>query len=446
MADIRLDHSSGSSGPRAARVWSVTEANQYIKNMFQTDPLLKNIRVRGELSNVKKDQKGHVYFSLKEEGNILAGIMFAREASTLRIKLSDGMKVIVTGRIETYPATGRYQIYASAMEQEGMGELFQEFLRRKQEYEEMGMFAPEYKKPIPRFATNIGVITSAKGAAVHDIITTAKRRNPYIRLTLCPTIVQGESAAANIAGAIQYMDSLGFDLLIVGRGGGSIEELWAFNEEPVVRAIFEADTPIISAVGHDVDYTIADYVADLRAITPTAAGELAVTPTYSELMAYLESRRDLLNNRFFGRTGELRYHLYDLRSQLEKQSPKARTEKYKGRLALCRLSLNREIAECIQMNHKRCSELRNSQNSCIRCRLEDVRRSFIRSAGKLDAVSPLKRLNAGYGYVTTSSEKPVRNIDDVSVADTINIFVRNGRIEAKVEGKESLTYEKKSDG
>ena len=256
--------------------YSVGQVNRYIKNMFTQDYLLQKIYVKGEVSNCKYHTSGHIYFSLKDETGTLNCVMFAGHRRGLAFAMKNGDKVIVGGSVDVYERDGRYQMYAKEITLEGAGALYERYLALKQELEDMGMFAQEYKQPIPRFIRRLGVVTAPTGAAVQDIRNISYRRNPYLQIILYPALVQGAGAAESIVKGIQMLDKTDVDVIIVGRGGGSIEDLWAFNEEIVARAIFECSTPIISAVGHETDFTIADFVADLRAPTPSAAAELAV--------------------------------------------------------------------------------------------------------------------------------------------------------------------------
>ena len=257
-------------------VYTVAQVNTYIKNMFTQDFMLNRIYIKGEVSNCKYHSSGHIYFSLKDEGGAMACVMFAGDRKGLAFPMQDGQSVIVLGRVGVYERSGSYQLYAKEIIRDGAGRLYEAYEKLKEELEEMGMFAPQYKQPIPFYAKRVGVVTAPTGAAVQDIRNIALRRNPYVQLILYPAQVQGEGAADSIVRGIEALDALGLDVLIVGRGGGSIEDLWAFNEEKVARAIFDCSTPVISAVGHETDTTIADYVADLRAPTPSAAAELAV--------------------------------------------------------------------------------------------------------------------------------------------------------------------------
>lgn len=260
-----------------ASVYSVSQVNTYIKNMFAQDFALNRIQVKGEVSNLKYHTSGHIYFTLKDGGSALAAVMFAgRRAAGLKFRMQEGQQVIVRGSIEVYERDGRYQLYAKEIEPDGTGDLYRRFVELRDRLEEMGMFAGEYKQPIPRYARTVGIVTASTGAAIRDIMNISARRNPYVQLVLFPAQVQGEGAVPSIVKGIEVLDRMGLDVIIVGRGGGSIEDLWAFNEEAVARAIFACRTPVISAVGHETDVTIADYVADLRAPTPSAAAELAV--------------------------------------------------------------------------------------------------------------------------------------------------------------------------
>ncbi|MEE1028878.1 MAG: exodeoxyribonuclease VII large subunit, partial [Agathobacter sp.] len=257
-------------------VYTVGQVNNYIKNMFAQDFLLHRISIKGEVSNCKYHSSGHIYFTLKDSAGTISAIMFAGNRRGLNFQMKEGDKVIVTGSVEIYERSGSYQIYAREIELDGEGNLYLKFEALKRELEEMGMFAPEYKQPIPKYSKRIGIVTAPTGAAVQDIRNISYRRNPYVQLILYPALVQGDGAAESIVNGIRALEHIGVDVIIVGRGGGSIEDLWAFNEEIVARAIFDCQIPVISAVGHETDWTIADYVADMRAPTPSAAAELAV--------------------------------------------------------------------------------------------------------------------------------------------------------------------------
>ena len=259
-------------------VYTVKQVNAYIKNMFTQDFMLNRIYIKGEVSNCKYHTSGHLYFSLKDESGTIACVMFAGQRSGLSFRMREGQQVIVLGSVSVYERDGRYQVYAKEIVLDGAGLLYEKFIKLKKELEEMGMFAPEYKKPIPKYVRTVGVVTAPTGAAVRDIINITRRRNPYVQILLYPALVQGDGASESVVRGIRALEEAKVDVMIVGRGGGSIEDLWAFNEENVARAVFECSVPVISAVGHETDTTIIDYVADLRAPTPSAAAELAIDP------------------------------------------------------------------------------------------------------------------------------------------------------------------------
>ena len=277
-----------------AKIYSVEQINNYIKQMFNTDLVLSQVSVQGEVSNCKYHSSGHIYFTIKDNGSVLNAIMFAGNRTGLKFQMKDGMQVVVSGNISVYERDGKYQMYAKRIEQTGMGDLYQRFLELKKELEEMGMFDALYKKPIPKYAAKIGIVTASTGAAIQDIINISTRRNPYVQLVLYPAIVQGEFAVDSICRGINKLEEYGVDTIIVGRGGGSIEDLWAFNDVKVANAIFECSIPVISAVGHETDFTIADFVADMRAPTPSAAAELAVCNIF-EILESLADCQSKLN-------------------------------------------------------------------------------------------------------------------------------------------------------
>ena len=282
-------------------IYSVAQVNSYIKNMFAQDFMLRQVSIKGEVSNCKYHTSGHIYFTIKDAGAAMNAIMFAgSRAAGLSFRMKEGDQVIVTGSVEVYEKTGAYQLYAKKIELDGAGNLYLKFEQLKRELEEMGMFAAEYKQPIPQYASRIGVVTAPTGAAVQDIRNVSSRRNPYVQVILYPALVQGEGAANSIVKGIQTLDAMKLDVIIVGRGGGSIEDLWAFNEEAVARAIFDCRTPIISAVGHETDWTIADFVADRRAPTPSAAAELAVSD-YRQTLERLDNLRRRMDRNLTGR-------------------------------------------------------------------------------------------------------------------------------------------------
>lgn len=391
-------------------VYSVKQVNAYIKNMFTQDFMLNRIYVKGEVSNCKYHTSGHIYFSLKDESGSIACIMFAGQRSGLGFRMQDGQQVIVLGTVTTYERDGKYQLYAKEIILDGAGLLYERFEALKRELGEMGMFAEEYKQPIPRFAKRIGIVTAPTGAAIRDIMNISGRRNPYVQLILYPALVQGEGAAASIVKGIETLEKQNVDIIIVGRGGGSIEDLWAFNEEVVARAIFNCRTPIISAVGHETDTTIADYVADLRAPTPSAAAELAVFE-YQALANYLDDKRL-----------QLRKAMYQ-RIQLERM----KIERY--RIKMNYLHPGTRLRE----QQQRCVELEQRLRLAMEKKLTLSKQKLAIRIERMKGLSPLAKLNQGFSYVSRDSGNVVKSIQDVKKEDRLTIYVTDGIVKAKVE-------------
>ncbi len=393
-----------------ASVYTVSQVNSYIKGMFVQDFLLSGLCVRGEVSNLKYHTSGHVYFTLKDEGGSIAAVMFAGSRRGLAFPMQNGQKVLVTGQINVYEREGRYQLYARQIELDGLGELYRRFVECRERLAERGMFAAEYKRAIPSFVRVLGVVTAPTGAAIRDIINVAHRRNPYVQIILSPAQVQGEGAPESIAAAIERLDRLHPDCMIVGRGGGSLEDLWAFNEEIVAQAIFDCDTPVISAVGHETDTTIADYVADMRAPTPSAAAELAVY----DCRAFLDSLREkraLLIRRMADRLSWERERLRSGQLRLRLYRPEYR-------IASLRQSL-------IDMEER--------LRTIMEHRLEGERHRLGLLASRLEAMSPLKRLGGGYAYVTDESGRGVLSASQVHGGERLNVHVRDGSFVVRVE-------------
>lgn len=390
-------------------VYSVGQVNTYIKNMFAQDFMMQHICIKGEVSNCKYHSSGHIYFTMKDATGTLNAVMFAGYRRGLKFTMKEGDNVIVTGSVEIYERDGKYQLYAREIELDGAGNLYLRFEALKQELEEMGMFAPEYKKTIPRFARRIGVVTAPTGAAVQDIRNIAARRNPYVQLILYPALVQGEGAAASIVNGIRALDAMELDVLIVGRGGGSIEDLWAFNEEIVARAIFECNTPVISAVGHETDTTIADYVADMRAPTPSAAAELAVFDyhTVKEQITGLYRRLSGNMEQKIKFTG---MQIRQMESRLHRLSPESRMREKRMYTA----GLEQKIEQLMQK------------------RLAEKKHEVAIFAERMERLSPLRKLSGGYAYVTDSKEKALLCVSQVDRGDEVTIQLLEGKIKAEV--------------
>lgn len=390
-------------------VYTVKQVNLYIKNMFTQDFMLNRIYVKGEVSNCKYHASGHIYFSLKDESGTIACIMFASARSGLSFRMREGQKVVVLGSVNVYERDGKYQLYANEIILEGAGLLYEKFEALKQELEEMGMFAEEYKQPIPKFAKTVGIVTAPTGAAVRDIVQIASRRNPYVQLILYPALVQGEGAADSIVRGIRMLEKQNVDVMIVGRGGGSIEDLWAFNEEKVARAIFECRVPVISAVGHETDTLISDYVADLRAPTPSAAAELAVYD-HRQVSEQMEAFLSRMRRQMRLKTMLERRRLEQLELRLKHTHPQQK------------LNENRQILQ----------ELENRLRDRMQMLLEENKHRLAIYTEQIDGLSPLKKLSQGYSYTELADGENVRSVQQVKDGQEISVYVTDGKIKARI--------------
>ncbi|EEG55987.1 exodeoxyribonuclease VII large subunit, partial [Enterocloster asparagiformis] len=389
--------------------------NSYIKNMFTQDFALNKISVKGEVSNCKYHPSGHIYFTLKDGGSQIGAVMFASQRKNLGFRMEEGQQVVAEGTVDVYERDGKYQLYARSVTLDGTGDLFRRFEQLRNELEEMGMFDGCYKQPIPRYAKRVGVVTASTGAAIRDIMNISARRNPYVQLILYPALVQGAGAKYSIVKGIQTLDRMNLDVIIVGRGGGSIEDLWAFNEEMVARAIFECGTPVISAVGHETDVTIADYVADMRAPTPSAAAELAVFD-YSQFEAQTDLYRRTLNRGMERRLERVRYRLNQDVLRLKMHHPERQLNEKRQRLA----------------------DLEDRMGRIMERRVTAGRHRLALLAGRLQSLSPLEQISRGYGFITDGGGKRLESVSQVKPGDRITVRVRDGRAVARVEETESL--------
>ena len=418
-------------------VYSVGQVNTYIKNMFAQDFMMQRISVKGEVSNCKYHSSGHIYFTLKDPAGTINAIMFAGNRRGLSFQMKEGDKVIVTGSVEVYERDGKYQLYAREIELDGAGNLYLKFEALKKELEEMGMFAPEYKKRIPTYIRRLGIVTAPTGAAVQDIRNISARRNPYVQLILYPALVQGEGAVSSIVNGIRALDALGVDVIIVGRGGGSIEDLWAFNEEEVARAIFECETPVISAVGHQTDTTIADFVADLRAPTPSAAAELAV---FDHQAAVAEISAKTARG---GRKAE--------NPKGFQVSPKAKLPTAKSKIARMNRALQQKLdiaklkvnqyqtklqylsPESKLHEHRRYAvDLEEKLYRQMEQVLTEKKHRLAILTGQMEGVSPLKKLSQGFSYVADETGKAVTDASTVKVGDPLTVHLLKGTLKANV--------------
>ena len=396
----------------------VSEINRYIMLIFDSDFALGRIYVKGEVSNCKYHSSGHIYFTLKDNQSQLTCVMFASSRSGLDFQLQEGQSVIVQGNISVYERDGRYQLYARQIQLDGAGVLFEKFNKLKLELEEEGLFAPEYKRPIPKLAKKVGVVTAVTGAAIHDIQNISHRRNPYVQLYLYPAQVQGQGAAETIVRGIQVLDQMDMDVLIVGRGGGSIEDLWAFNEEIVARAFFECETPVISAVGHETDFTIADFVADMRAPTPSAAAELAVADI-QEIFTRLKQYELDFSQRMRWKVTTYRSQLENRRLRLEHASPLSQLQQKRQRLL--------DIEERLERN--------------MDSHLERKKHRLAIYIERLEGNSPLKKLGQGYAYLRNGENAAVKSVNQVAVGEKLVVSVKDGDILATVDQIQSQKRE-----
>ena len=391
-------------------VYTVGQVNKYIKNILTQDYILRSISIQGEVSNCKYHSLGHVYFSLKDETGSIPAVMFKSDVdNNLKFKLENGQSVVIGGSISVYERDGRYQLYAKTIKLQGVGSLYEQFERLKYQLNEEGLFDPDNRKPIPKYPKTVGIVTAKTGAAIQDIMNVARRRNPYVQLILYPAKVQGEGAAETIVEGIQTVDAMNLDTIIIGRGGGSMEELWAFNEEPVVRAIYAAKTPIISGVGHEVDITLSDYAADLRAPTPSAACELAI-PDMSNTLIQLRSVERAICNCMDNKLALAKSRISQLDMRLNSQNPILRLEQQKQYLADCYDAISRAMRQKFEYANNRYQLL----------------------LARLNGASPTAKLVGGFGYAEANGH-PIEDVRTVKAGDSLELTVKSGLIRATVE-------------
>ena len=391
-----------------ASIYSVAQINAYIKHMFSGNSILNSIYVKGEVSNCKYHTSGHVYFTLKDGIAQISCVLFAGRKAGISFRMEDGQSVIVFGSISVYERDGKYQLYADEIRLDGIGRLYEEFEYLKNKLGAQGLFDVTHKKKIPAYAKKIGIVTALTGAALQDIRQIAKRRNPYVQLILYPAKVQGEGASDTIVQGILALDGK-VDVMIVGRGGGSIEDLWAFNEENVVRAVYECRTPIISAVGHETDTTLIDFVSDLRAPTPSAAAELAVYDLY-RLEKQLETIQETMSQWMWRKVEEKRIELRQKEVLLLQEHPKYQ----------------------LQQKRLRVDELEDKLSRKMKEKIEQSRKEIAIATQRLKGLSPMERLQAGYAFVTTSSNCIVKEVKQVTIGEELQIEVTDGTIVATI--------------
>lgn len=392
------------------QVLSVSQINEYIRSRMDSDPLLSSVAVKGEISNYKLYPSGHHYFTVKDEGGALKCVMFKGNAMRLRFRPENGMQVIVMGRISVYPRDGAYQLYCTGMVLDGLGDLYTAFEQLKAKLQKLGLFDPAHKKPIPKYPRRIGLVTSSAGAAVHDMLRILRKRYPLAQVLLLPVAVQGVEAPPQIAGAIRYANAhVLADVLIVGRGGGSIEDLWAFNDEQVAYAVYESKIPVISAVGHEPDVTICDYVADLRAATPSNGAELAV-PDQEALRQLLDSSLNSMDAAMTRKVNSARQYLNVLRSSVVLRDPGDQVKRKRQQLTILSGRLNAGQTALVEKQNRR----------------------FISVTAKLDALSPMKVLTRGYSIVSGDDGKVLRSVSQTRAGECLQITLSDGSVSATV--------------
>ncbi len=392
------------------QVYSVSEINQFIKNMFSREYALSVVFVKGEISNCKYHSSGHIYFTLKDRASSIPCVMFAGDRRGLAFRMENGQEVIIGGMISVYERDGKYQLYAKKITLSGEGALYEKYEQLKRELEAKGYFDEANKKPLPRFVKRVGIVTAQTGAAIQDMKNISARRNPYVQLILYPAKVQGEGAADTIAAGIRYLDKLGVDVIIIGRGGGSIEELWAFNEEKTAVAVHECTTPVVSAVGHETDTALTDYVADLRAPTPSAAAELVVYDVRQVIEELTDYKERFLRN-MFDRVDEARQQILYRQKRLAAYNPMSQVLQNRQYIADVE---DRLIARMRQIWREKKYEL-----------------GLL--AGRLDGVSPLKRLQSGFAYVTDLKGNRIDRAARVKAGDLVRIALQDGTVEAEAK-------------
>ncbi len=416
-------------------VYSVGQVNHYIKGMFSNDVLLSSLYVRGEVSNCKYHSSGHIYFSIKDASGTLSAVMFASYRKGLAFRMKDGDNVIVGGSVDVYERGGSYQLYAHEISLEGAGILYERFLQLKRELSDMGMFDPMYKQPIPKYAARIGVVTAPTGAAIRDIQNISHRRNPYVDIILYPALVQGDGAKDSIVRGIKTLDAMGLDVLIVGRGGGSLEDLWAFNEEEVAQAIFEAQTPIISAVGHETDTTIADYVADLRAPTPSAAAELAVfdyRQFTDTLASYASAMERSLERRLIDLKGQSRY--YQVR--LQSLSPMTSLNNERRRASDLEIQFEAALRSRLEVARRKAQSF-EQLNALMERKIDAQHHRLALLIERMKGLNPIDQLKRGFSYVSDDSQRAVTSIAGIQPGEELLIHVTDGTIRTEVKETES---------
>ena len=414
------------------RIFSVSELTQKIKNRLEDDFLPPHIRLSGEVSK-PQFSGGHLYFTVKDSGAIMNCVMWRTSiASGLKFDIETGQKVVVTGDIKVYAPSGRYQLQAVRIEKEGVGHKFEELEKLKQKLMAEGLFDKAHKKPIPKYPKRIGIVTAKSGAVIDDICKVARDHNVYVNLILCPAKVQGEDAAITLIKGIKRLEELGVDIIIIGRGGGSMEDLWCFNDERLARAVYDCTIPVISGVGHEPDWTIIDGVADLRAATPTDAAKLAI-PVLRERLENLDNCKDRLKNNIQTKIDRMKHKLSDMELMIKKQSPQMKFKEMERKLDLYSVNFNKSIKDKISGYDKYITASRQNIGRMMRASYEASNRRYISLATELDGNSPMKRLLGGYSYIENEAGDNVNSIKNVKTGESLKLVLSDGSLKAKVE-------------
>lgn len=422
-------------------VYTVSQVNGYIKNIFVKDMLLGRISIKGEVSNCKYHTSGHIYFTLKDRTGQLSCVMFAGQRTGLAFRMSEGQNVVVSGSVKVYERDGKYQLYADKIELDGTGQLYERLEQLKTKLLAEGLFAPEHKKAIPTYPKIIGIVTASTGAALQDVCNIAARRNPYIQLVLCPAQVQGFGAAKSVTEAIRRLDGYGVDVILVVRGGGSIEDLWAFQEEEVARAVFECKTPVISGVGHETDLTLIDYVADLRAPTPSAAAELAVYE-WRALSERLASAQGTMKKRMSAAIDAAHEQILIRYKRLSYFSPKCQIAEKRQHLDNIQEIMQRNMLAVLEQNRRRTAASKEVLQKKMQTAVEEKKRRLAIAAARMKGLSPLSRISSGYAYIAAQNGRAVKSTQQVKTGDNLTISLKDGVLFATVTEKFHQNIEK----
>ena len=415
------------------KVFSVIEITRYIKSKLEGDFVLRNVKISGEVSDCKEDKKGHIYFTIKDDAAVMSCAMWmSKRSAGLDFKLEKGQHIVVTGNIGVYERWGDYRLYADKIEKEGVGRLFEELEKLKFKLRAEGLFDESHKKPIPRYPKKIGIITSRTGAVIEDIKRTAREANPYVQLILYPAIVQGADAAATLIRGIKRFEEEGVDTIIIGRGGGSTEDLWCFNDEKLARTVYSCRIPVISAVGHQTDRTLVDEVSDLSVATPTAAAMNAV-PSLALAFNELDGFKDSISNKLQLRIDRMKSSIDKFEYAIRRQSPQMKLKEVRRQIENYSLNYNRLLSAKLDNYDKAVIKGKQQLDRLMRASYEALNKKFITITTEIEGKSPMKRLMGGYSYVENEAGENIRSIKSVKQGERLNLVLADGSVKAKVE-------------